>query len=158
MTRVSKLFACLLSAAAIFGVAAGALAGAPPEETDRAAGITFSKPAETQPGCFAESMRFPRGVLDQLPQRVNVQFTVREDGAVQAVSAEGASMALATQIRGALSRCAWTPAADEKGLPISVAVKMPVRFDLGASAPGAAKQAIVRVETPTFAPISLAQR
>jgi hypothetical protein len=159
MTRVSKLFAFLVAAAAVFGLSAGALAaGGGDGAAAGEPGITFSKPAEKHPGCFAESVRLPRGLLDRLPQRVEVQFTVREDGAIDAVLADGASPALATQLRGALARCAWTPAADEKGVPMSVAVRLPVRFDLDASAPGAAQQAIARVERPTFTPVALAQR
>ncbi len=159
MTRVSKWFAFLVAAAATFGLAAGALAaGAEADADEGAPGITFSKPAEKQPGCFAESMRLPRGLLDRLPQRIEVRFTVREHGAVDAVSADGASAELLTQVRGALSRCAWTPAADEKGLPMDVAVMLPVRFDIGASAPGEAQQAVATVERPTFTPLALARR
>jgi hypothetical protein len=155
MTRDSKLFAILLSAAATFGVEAAAVAEAPAEDGGDSAEITFSRPAEKQPGCFADSMRLPRELLDRLPQKVDVQFTISEDGSVQGVTAEGATPALATQIRGALSRCAWIAAADERGVPMAVAVKLPVRFDLGASARGESQQAVASVEAPSYAPIAL---
>jgi hypothetical protein len=155
MTRFTKPLAFLLPAAAMFGVAAGALAETPAD--DDASKITFSKPAEKQPGCFADSMRLTRDLMDRLPKLVHVQFTVREDGAIDAVSAEGASPALATQIRGALSRCSWTSAADDKGVPMSVAVRLPVRFDIGSS-PGAAPTAVASLEEASVTPVALAQR
>ncbi len=97
--------------------------------------VTISLPAEQTPGCFADSMRFPRELAERLPERAILEFTVEQSGAIRDVLVDGrASGELATQARGGLSRCAWTPAADASGRPMTVSVELPVRFERGATA------------------------
>lgn len=97
--------------------------------------VTISLPAEQSPGCLADSMRFPRELAARLPERAVLEFTVEQTGAVRDVLVDGhASGALATQARGGLSRCAWTPAADASGRPMTVSVLLPVRFERAATA------------------------
>ena len=118
MHRIQKL--------AIVAALAAASAAAAEERTP----ITFSKPAEKRAGCVGEEMRLPADVQARLPRQVDVWFTVSDTGAVRDIRTGDVSLPLATQIRGALSRCAFTPAADERGVPMTVAVVMPVRFAL----------------------------
>jgi hypothetical protein len=123
---------------------------------DEGTRITFSRPAEKVEGCFTQSMRLPREVVERLPQRVEVLFTVAEDGSVKNVRTDAsANPILATQIRGGLSRCAWTAAADAAGVPMAVVVSMPVRFELSRYAKNTA---IARVEEMKFEPVALAGR
>ena len=69
--------------------------------------VTISLPAERSPGCFADSMRFPRDLVAQLPERASIAFTVEETGAIRDVLVDGHDAgALATQVRGGLSRAA----------------------------------------------------
>ena len=107
------------------------------------ASVTISLPAERSPGCFADAMRFPRELAVRLPERASITFTVEETGALRDVLVDGhGTGALATQVRGGLSRCAWTPAADPSGVPMTVAVLLPVRFE-SAAAPAVATAARV---------------
>ncbi len=88
------------------------------------------KPAEQRPGCFAESVRIPSHMKGRLPKTVTLQFTVTELGLVQDVcTANSVESALAAQLRSALARCDWTPAADARGVPVSARVEMQVRFE-----------------------------
>ena len=99
-------------------------------------GARLSKPAEQRPGCFAESVRIPSHMKGRLPKTVALQFTVTELGLVQDVrTANSVDSALAAQLRRALARCDWTPAADARGVPVSVHVEMLVRFERGHVAP-----------------------
>lgn len=123
---------------------------------DEGTRITFSKPAEKVEGCFTQAMRLPREVVERLPQRVEVLFTVAADGSVQDVRTdEHANPTLATQIRGGLSRCEWTAGADAAGVPMAVLVSMPVRFELSRYAKNVA---IAQVEDMRFEPVALASR
>lgn len=124
-----------------------------PARADETA-VTISLPAEESPGCFADAMRFPRELVARLPARASITFTVEQTGAVRDVQVDGhASGALATQVRGGLSRCAWTPAADASGVPMTVAVRMPVRFETASGA-----QAIASARAVQDAPVALALR
>ena len=148
MIRVSK--------AAVF-VLALALAGAARAGSDEEPTVTFSRPAERHAGCFVESIRLPAEATLRLPERALVAFTVEESGRIADVVADADGLAiLETQLRGALSRCAWTPAADAHGAPMSVRVRMPVRFDLEQRSGELA--AVARVEEPSFSPVRLASR
>jgi hypothetical protein len=85
-----------------------------------------------------------------------VLFTVAADGTVKNVRTdEHANPILATQIRGGLSRCEWTPGADASGIPMPVLVSMPVRFELSRYAKNTA---IARIEGMRFEPVALASR
>lgn len=106
--------------------------------------VTLSLPAERSPGCFADAMRFPRELAARLPERATITFTVEETGALRDVLVDGhGAGALATQVRGGLSRCAWTPAADAAGVPMTVAVLLPVRFESATTSPALATAARV---------------
>lgn len=92
--------------------------------------VGSSKPAEQRPGCFAESVRISPEMKGRLPKTVALQFTVNELGRIQDVrTGDAVEPAIATQLRGALARCDWMPAADARG-PKRVRVEMPVRFEL----------------------------
>lgn len=126
MTRAIALLALALAAG-----------GARADEASPAdyTAVSISVPAEQHPGCFADSMRIPRDLAGRLPERADIRFTVSRTGAVQDVRVDGlAHGALATQVKGGLSRCGWTPAADAAGVPVTVAVLMPVRFERGREA------------------------
>lgn len=109
------------------------------------------KPAEQRPGCFAESVRISPEVRGRLPKAVALQFTVTEQGRIQDVSTgDAVEPAITTQLRGALARCDWVPAADARG-PKSARVEMPVRFEIGrdAAASHAAEHAGTSVPVAT---------
>ncbi len=100
------------------------------DEVPRGAGP--SKPAEQRRGCFAESVRIPSNAKGRLPSTVALQFTVTERGLIRDVRAgDSVEPAVATQLRRALARCDWTPAADARGVPVSARVEMLVRFEHG---------------------------
>ncbi len=107
-----------------------ALAAASTAAGEGPARVTFSKPAEERRDCVGEEMRLPAELQGSLPREVEVWFTVRADGSVRDVRTGKVRPALATQLRGALSRCRFTPAADARGVPIAVEVVMPIRFAL----------------------------
>ncbi len=90
-----------------------------------------SKAVEERPGCFAESARISPELVKRLPKTIAVEFTVTETGRVQDVSISGVESAVAMELRAALARCDWKPAADASGNPKSVRVEMPVRFERG---------------------------
>jgi len=103
-----------------------AIAGA---STAQEPGVTLSIPAEHPAGCFASAARIPREIVPHLPSLAVMRFTVGEDGTASGVSIAGVpSHNLETYLRTSLNRCAWTPAADTRGVPMTVAVLMPVRF------------------------------
>ncbi len=88
------------------------------------------KPTEQRPGCFAESVRVSPKMRERLPKTVALHFTVTEHGAVQDVSiGDAVDPAVAAQLRAALARCDWKPAADARGNPTRARVEMPVRFE-----------------------------
>jgi hypothetical protein len=92
--------------------------------------VSLSRPAEQRPGCLADSMRVPRAMLGHLPDSTTLEFTVSADGEIWGVSSDAhVGRGLDVQFRAALSRCAWTPAADLSGVPITRRVRVPIRFE-----------------------------
>ncbi len=134
-----------LSVAAVL-LASGLAAAAPPQ-------VSLSRPVEQRPGCLADEMRIPREMVAYLPDQATLEFTVSHDGKILGVTSD-ASVArepLETQFRGALSRCAWTPATDLAGVPVARRVSVPIRFE---SPPGGALVASVGA----FTPVAVASR
>jgi hypothetical protein len=96
---------------------------------DEAPRVTISKPAALPEGCFTEYARVPRQVVERLPASAALRFTVDDEGRISAVRLEGAAdRSLAAHLRSALERCAWAPGADARGVPMTVAVLLPIRF------------------------------
>lgn len=119
----------------LLALAAGAIAARADDASTAEFTITLSLPAEQHAGCFADSMRLPRDLVARLPERAVATFTIDQTGAVRGVRVDGqGSGALATQVKGGLSRCAWTPAADSAGRPVSMTVRLPIRFETAAEA------------------------
>ena len=115
--------------------------------------ISLSHPVEQRPGCLAEEMRIPRDLLGHLPDSTNLEFTVTADGHVQAVTSDAhVGRGLDTQFRGALSRCAWTPATDLAGVPVARRVRVPIRFESA----GESDRIVARVGV--FEPVAVASR
>lgn len=95
--------------------------------------VSLSRPAEQRPGCLADSMRIPRAMLGHLPDTTMLEFTVSADGEIWGVSSDAhVKRGLDAQFRAALSRCAWTPAADMSGVPVTRRVRVPIRFETSA--------------------------
>ena len=75
-------------------------------------------------------MRVPRAMLGHLPDSTTLEFTVSADGEIWGVSSDAhVGRGLDVQFRAALSRCAWTSAADLSGVPITRRVRVPIRFE-----------------------------
>ncbi|WP_242371018.1 energy transducer TonB [Anaeromyxobacter sp. SG26] len=93
--------------------------------------ISLSRPVEQRPGCLADEMRIPRGLVAFLPDQTTLDFTVTHDGKIEGVTSDARAgrEALDTQFRGALSRCTWTPATDLAGVPVTRRVSVPIRFE-----------------------------
>jgi hypothetical protein len=115
--------------------------------------ITLSRPAEQRPGCLAEEMRIPRETLAHLPDSANLEFTVSAEGRILGVASDAnVGRGLDTQFRGALSRCAWTPATDLGGVPVARRVRVPIRFESA----GDSGRVVARVGA--FEPVAVASR
>lgn len=115
--------------------------------------ISLARPAEQRPGCLAEEMRIPRELLGHLPDSANLEFTVEANGEVQGVRSDAhVGRGLDTQFRGALSRCAWTPATDPAGVPVARRVRVPIRFE----SVGDSDRVVARVGA--FEPVAVAAR
>ncbi len=136
-----------------------ALAAASTAAAEDRARVTLSKPAEKQQDCVGQKMRLPPEVQQRLPKEVDVWFTVDESGAVRDVrTGKHVSLPLATQIRGALSRCSFTPAADARGVPMAVSVRMPIRFALPRQVTAIFSQELARVEPGPLQVVALSAR
>ncbi len=93
--------------------------------------VSIGMPAESDPGCVARTMRIPAETHpDQLPDVASIEFTVDADGSVLGIVTEGARPLLATQLRRAVTMCGWIAAADFRGVPKALRVRLPVRFAL----------------------------
>lgn len=115
--------------------------------------VTLSRPAEQRPGCLAEEMRIPRAMLGHLPDTTKLEFTVSADGEIWGVASDAhVGRSLDTQFRAALSRCAWTPATDMSGVPVTRRVRVPIRFE------SAGESGTVVARVGTFEPIAVAAR
>jgi hypothetical protein len=100
-----------------------------PASADDAPAVTISRPAAQPDGCFAEHARVPRSAVEHLPAAATLRFTVDDAGRISAVRLQGAGdRSLAAHLRSALERCEWVPGADAHGVPMTVAVLMPIRF------------------------------
>ncbi len=115
--------------------------------------VSLSRPVEQRPGCLAESIRIPREMESFLPAETTLEFTVSQDGRILGVTSDApvARERLETQFRGALSRCAWTPATDLAGVPVSRRVSVPIRFESPEGGPLVAS-------VGAFTPVALASR
>jgi hypothetical protein len=93
--------------------------------------VSIGIPAESEAGCFTRTLRIPAGTrAAQLPDVASVEFTVGADGSVAGILTEGARPLLATQLRRAVTMCAWIAAADARGVPKALRVRLPVRFSV----------------------------
>ncbi|WP_242337409.1 MULTISPECIES: energy transducer TonB [Anaeromyxobacter] len=115
--------------------------------------ISLSRPVEQRPGCLADEVRIPRGLVAFLPDQTTLDFTVTHDGKIEGVTSDARAgrEALDTQFRGALSRCTWTPATDLAGVPVTRRVSVPIRFESPQGGPLVAS-------VGAFTPVALASR